>query len=303
MGSPEFAVSILRSLISNLKIVAVYTQPDRPSGRGLASAASPVKRQALALGLEVLQPQSLKSAEEIAHIQELRPDAIVVAAYGLLIPRAVLDIPPLGCLNVHPSLLPRHRGASPVATAILSGDITTGVSIMLLDEGWDTGPILTQVSLPILAADTTGSLTARLAELGAQLLGNTLPRWQAGEIKPQTQDQTRATYSHSLRKEEGELDWTLSAPDLERRVRAFQPWPGCYTRWRGKILKVLQAEVLAGKGEPGKVIDNGEVVGVGTWSGILGLRVVQLEGKRALDIRDFVRGQPGFKGTILPDIG
>mgnify|MGYP001614025646 CR=1 FL=1 len=302
MGSPEFAMPVLESLVSSHQVLAVYTQPDRPSGRGLSPTPSPVKRQALALGLKVIQPKSLKPAEEAASLQALKPAAIVVAAYGLLIPRSILDIPPLGCLNVHPSLLPRHRGASPVTAAILSGDSLTGVSIMLLDEGWDTGPILAQVSTPILAADTTGSLTARLSELGAQLLETTLPRWQAGEIKPQPQDQSRATYSQTLRKEEGELDWTLPSQDLERKVRAFQPWPGCYTRWRGKMLKVLQAEVVVGSEEPGRVIGKDEIIGVGTGKGLLKLKVVQLEGKKAMDIQDFVRGQPGFKGAILPDI-
>lgn len=302
MGSPEFAVPILKSLVSNHQVLAVYTQPDRPSGRGLAPAPSSVKRQALALELKVIQPESLKPAQEAASLQALKPEAIVVAAYGLLIPRSILDIPPLGCLNVHPSLLPRHRGASPVTAAILSGDSITGVSIMLLDVGWDTGPILAQVSTPILAGDTTGSLTARLSVLGAQLLDATLPRWQAGEIKPEPQNPAGATYSHTLSKEEGELDWALPAQNLERKVRAFQPWPGCYTRWRGRMLKILQTEVVVGSKEPGRVTANGGMIGVGTGKGILKLNVVQLEGKKVMDIQDFVRGQPGFKGAILPDM-
>lgn len=303
MGSPEFAVPALNSLVSSHEILAIYTQPDRPSGRGLESTPSPVKRRALALGLKVVQPKTLKLPEEIDNLKALKPEAIVVAAYGLLIPRSILDVPPLGCINVHPSLLPRHRGASPVTAAILSGDKTTGVSIMLLDEGWDTGPVLAQVSTPILPADTTGSLTARLSGLGARLLETTLPRWQAGEIKPQPQDPSRATYSHTIRKEEGELDWTLPAEELERKVRAFQPWPGCYTWWKGKMLKVLQSEVISGGDGPGQVISKDGITGVGTAAGILSLKVVQLEGKKAMDIQEFVRGQPGFKGAILPDKG
>ncbi|MDO8634858.1 MAG: methionyl-tRNA formyltransferase [Dehalococcoidia bacterium] len=302
MGSPEFAVPILESLVSKHQVLAVYTQPDRPGGRGLESTPSPVKRRASALGLNVIQPTSLKPPEAATGLQALTPEAIIVAAYGLLIPRSILDIPPSGCINVHPSLLPRHRGASPVTAAILSGDGVTGVSIMLLDEGWDTGPVLAQVSTPILATDTTGLLTVRLSKLGAQLLEDTLPRWQAGGIKPQPQDESKATYSRLLHKEEGQLDWTLPAPDLERRVRAFQPWPGCFTRWRGKMLKVLQAEALAGNGEPCKVIGRGDIIGVGAGDGILRLKVVQLEGKKAMDIQDFIRGQPGFIGSILPDI-
>ncbi len=302
MGSPEFAGPILESLVSKHQVLAVYTQPDRPGGRGLESTPSPVKRRASVLGLNVIQPTSLKPPEAVAGLQALTPEAIIVAAYGLLIPRSILDIPPSGCINVHPSLLPRHRGASPVTAAILSGDGVTGVSIMLLDEGWDTGPVLAQVSTPILATDTTGLLTVRLSKLGAQLLEDTLPRWQAGEIKSQPQDESKATYSRLLHKEEGQLDWKLPASDLERRVRAFQPWPGCFTRWRGKMLKVLQAEALAGSGEPGRVIGKGDIISVGAGDGILRLNVVQLEGKKAMDIQDFIRGQTGFIGAILPDI-
>lgn len=303
MGSPDFAAAILKSLARRHEVVAVYTQPDRPSGRGLAPTLSPVKKLALEIGLRVFQPRSLKPPSEVTSLQELHPRAVVVAAYGLLLPRSVLDVPPLGCINVHPSLLPRHRGASPVAAAILAGDSVTGVSIMLLGEGWDTGPVLAQASTPIMPADTTGSLTSRLAGLGADLLATTLPRWEKDGITPRPQDSALATYSQPLKKEEGEINWDTPAKDLERKVRAFLPWPGCYTRWRGKLLKVLETEVVADGAEPGKVVGSGGKIGVGTGDGILALKTVQLEGKRAMSIQDFVRGARQFIGAHLPDMG
>lgn len=300
MGSPDFAATILRALISHHDVLAVYTQPDRPSGRGLTPAPSPAKKVAAEHNLRVLQPKSLKSPEEASCLRDLQPEAIIVAAYGLLLPRTALDIPPLGCINVHPSLLPRYRGASPVTAAILAGDVDTGISIMLLDEGWDTGPILAQGSLPIAPADTTGTLTSKLAELGVQLLLDTLPRWQRREITPQPQDSTMATYSQTLHKEEGQLDWRLTAAELERRVRAFLPWPGCYTRWRGKLLNVLTAHIAPGRAEPGRVVGlEGGAAAVGTEQDMLALETVQLEGKKAMSIQEFLRGRRDFVGALL----
>lgn len=303
MGSPDFAATILSALISHHDVLAVYTQPDRPSGRGLTPAASAVKKLAAEQGIKVLQPKSLKSPEEASLLRDLKPEAIVVAAYGLLLPRAVLDIPPTGCINVHPSLLPLHRGASPVTAAILAGDAVTGVTIMLLDEGWDTGPILAQASLTIAPADTTGTLTSKLAELGAHLLLDTLPLWQRKDIARRPQDSTMATYSQTLRKEEGELDWRLMAAELERRVRAFLPWPGCYTRWRGKLLKVLKAHIASGRAEPGRVVGlEGGAVAVGTGQDMLALEIVQLEGKKAMSIQEFLRGRRDFVGALLQNV-
>lgn len=303
MGTSELAVPILEQLCqSGYQIAAVYTQPDRAAGRGRIPTPSPLKKAALRLGLMVLQPQSLKA--EIARFTALEPDVVVVAAYGQLLPQQVLDIPHFGCLNVHPSLLPKHRGASPIPTAILAGDEETGVTIMLMDSGLDTGPILAQKAVPIEPQDTAESLSAKLALAGAQLLEQTLPLWLSHEIRPQSQDEGSATYTKPISKGEGEINWRLSAIELWRQVRAFYPWPGCYTPWRGKLLKVLQAVPLpAGESvTPGRVVslDAEPWVGVGTGEGMLGLCQVQLEGKRAMTAEEFLRGQRGFIGELLP---
>lgn len=305
MGTPEFAVPTLERLIlSPYQVVAVYTQPDRPLGRGRATAPSPVKQVALSHGLTVLQPLSLKQPEEVQRLAGWQPDVIVVAAFGQLLPQPVLDIPPLGCLNLHPSLLPRHRGPSPVAAAILAGDDVTGVTVMLMDRGLDTGPILAQTTVAISSQDTTASLAARLAQVGAGLLLETLPQWLEGRLRPQPQDEAGASYSRLITKEQGEIDWHLPAIDIWRRVRAFQPWPGAYTWYRGRLLKVIEAVPLPGaEGEPGRVMacTEGEVVAeVVTGEGVLGLVRLQIEGRRAMSAVEFLRGQRGFIGELLP---
>lgn len=305
MGTPEFAIPALEKLISEgYRPVAVYSQPDRPAGRGRKLAPPPVKKAALAHGLPVVQPASLRDPAELERLSSLKPDLIVVAAFGQLLPRPVLDLPSFGCLNLHPSLLPRHRGASPIPAAILAGDEETGVSLMLLDEGLDAGPVLAQRRIPIEPEDTSETLEAKLAKLGAELLVEVLPRWLAREITPQPQDETKATYAPPLSRQDGELDWKRSAIELWRRVRAFYPWPGCYTWLGGRRLKVLQARPLPG-GEglkPGTVLAlHGDIpVGVATGEGILGLRRVQLEGKKPLSAEEFLRGRKDFIGQVLP---
>jgi methionyl-tRNA formyltransferase len=305
MGTPGFALPALSRLAdSEYEVVAVYTQPDEPVGRGRRMVPTAVKSAALARALTVNQPPSLKEAGEVAKLAGLRPDTIVVAAYGQLLPQSVLDVPRFGCVNIHPSLLPRHRGPSPVAAAILAGDEATGVSIMLMDKGMDTGPVLAQSQWAISDSDTTGTLTDRLAEAGANLLMETLPLWVAGRITPQAQDNGKATYCRVVSKEDGRMDWHLPAPELWRRVRAFQPWPGCYTVWQGKLLKIVEAVPLPGEGEEGRVVEirgvSGVPVGVQTASGTLGLLKVQLEGKRVVSAEEFIRGQRGFVGSLLP---
>jgi methionyl-tRNA formyltransferase len=306
MGTPDFAVPILDSLAHRgHEIAAVYTQPDRPAGRGRGIALSPVKKKALEDGLVVRQPVSLRQLEEVQTLAGLRPDVVVVAAYGKLLPQSVLDIPRFGCLNVHPSLLPRHRGPSPVAGAILAGDEVTGVSIMLLDEGMDTGPVLTQEKVPVSPQDTTGSLTAKLSEIGARLLTQTLPLWTEGKILPRPQENEEATYSKAITKESGRIDWQLPALDIWRQVRAFQPWPGCGTTWKGRLLKIIEAVPLPGVGEAGMVSaikgsQSAAPIGVQTGDGILGLLHVQMEGKRVMPAEDFLRGQADFLGAVLP---
>jgi len=308
MGTPDFAALVLERLIaSEHQILAVYTQPDRPSGRNLKEAISPVKELALKHNLVVVQPASLKRPEEVERLAGFKPEVIVVAAYGLLLPPDVLRIPHLGCINVHPSLLPRHRGAAPVTAAILAGDKVTGTSIMLLDEGMDTGPVLVQKEEPVAADDTTGSLTKRMAIKGADLLLEAIGLWAEGKLKPQPQARDGVTYTKLINKQDGQIDWGRSAEEIARQVRAFQPWPGCFTRCKGRLLKIVQVLPLSAESgvESGKVIalqpprDKVEVA-VGTGQGLLGLVLVQPEGKKVMTAGEFVRGQRDFIGQKLP---
>jgi methionyl-tRNA formyltransferase len=241
----------------------------------------------------------------VAQLADLRPDVIVVAAFGQILPQSVIDIPDYGCINIHPSLLPRFRGATPVAAAVLAGDEVTGVSIMLMDKGLDTGPILASAQIPIASQDTTGSLAAKLSQTAARLLPRVLDGWAKGELTPQPQKEVEASFCSPITKEEGEIEWHLSAVDIWRRVRAFNPWPGCYTKWQGRQLKIIEAVPLPG----GKNLEVGRVVatvgaeaalGVNTGDGILGICQVQLEGKRAMSAAEFLRGQRQLIGAILP---
>ncbi len=306
LGTPEFAVPSLEALINGgYQVAAAYTQPDRKAGRGQQVASSPVKQLALSHGLDVVQIDRFKVAGTVEKLAALAPDLIVVAAFGLLLPPEVLNLPKFGCLNVHPSLLPRHRGASPITAAILQGDEVTGVTIMLLDAGMDTGPILNQREVAITDEDTTGSLGTKLAQVGAQLLMETLPAWIEGRVKPRPQDQSGASYSKMIKKEDGEIDWRLPAKEIWWRVRAFDPWPGCYARWHDKRLKLVKVFPLHGEksDEPGKVIalppPAPVSVGVETGDGVLGLVRLKLEGKRELSADEFVRGQRDFIGSHL----
>jgi len=305
MGTPDFAVPALAALLSEgYDVVGVLTRPDRPAGRGQRVEESPVKRLARANGLPILQPSTLRDAEARAAVLELQPDVITVAAYGLLLPQALLDLPGHGCLNIHGSLLPRHRGAAPIAAAILAGEAATGVSIMRVDAGLDTGPVLASASLPIDPEDTTGSLTAKLAALGARLLIATLPRWLRGELVPTPQDDAQATLAPRIAKEAGQIDWNQPAVAIERQVRAYSPWPSAYTYWRGQLLKVHRShadfvvEVPAGAG-PGQVIPVLDGAAAVAGSGVLRLDEVQLAGKRVLPISTFLRGASGFIGSSL----
>ncbi len=306
MGTPRFAVPSLQHLLVNkYEVAAVYTPPDKTAGRGRPVLLSPVKQAAEEAGLPVVQPANFKSPETVKQLAGLKPDVIVVSAYGRILPRAVLDIPPKGCVNIHPSLLPRHRGAAPVAGAILAGDEFTGVSIMLLDRGMDTGPVLVQAQIPVSDIDNTGLLTDKLAQVAARLLPEVLPRWERGQINPRPQDESAASYTARLSKQEGEIDWRLPALEIWRKVRAFYPWPGCYTMWKGKQLKITQAVAapVDNKIKPGRVValDRKDTAfGVGTGNGLLGVVKVQLEGKRLMSAAEFLRGQKDFPGTILP---
>jgi methionyl-tRNA formyltransferase len=302
MGTPEFAVPVLEALIGKYQIVGVVTQPDRAAGRGRRVKFSPVKKMALAHDLPVRQPPSLRRPEAIAELRELAPEVIVVAAFGQILPPEVLAIPPHGCLNVHASLLPRYRGAAPIAAAILAGEEQTGATLMLMDEGMDTGPILAQAKCKIEPQDTTGSLSIKLAHLGADLLIEVLPRWLHGRIVPQPQEDGLATYCQMITKKDGLLDWSLPATALWLRMRAYHPWPGTYTYWRGKPLKILRARpVTIGPSdeEPGRVISLDKRVGVVTGTDALLLEEMQLAGKKALAAQEFIRGQQDFIGSVL----
>ncbi len=307
MGTPQFALPALQTLIENYSVVGVVTQPDRPRGRGRKPQPSPVKKLAQQHRLPVLQPASLRDPEALAELRNLRPDVIVVAAFGQILPTTVLDLPPAGCINVHASLLPRWRGAAPVAAAILAGDDTTGVTIMKMDAGLDTGPILSQRSLAITPQDTRESLTARLARLGADLLRDTLPDWLAGAIEPRPQDESLATYAPQIKKEQGHINWREPADDIARKVRAFYPWPGAFTHWQDKPLKILRAvaatEPLSGEDDrrpaTGTVIAGPDGPAVVTGRGVLHLYEVQPAGRRPMPADAFARGARGFVGGRL----
>lgn len=308
MGTPEFAVPLLDALTRTPHdIVGVYTRTDQPAGRGNPLQPSPIKQLARARGLPIFQPPTLRAPDAIAQLRACAPDLIIVAAYGLILPRDVLAIPPRGCVNTHASLLPRHRGAAPIAAAILAGDAQTGITLMQMDEGLDTGPILAQRTLPIADDDTTGTLTPKLARLAADLVIEALPRILAGQIVPQPQDPARATLFPPIKKEHGLIDWTRPAIEIARRVRAFNPWPSAFTFWNGTPLKILRADASPSQtnAEPGRVIGafggtpSRKEIGVATGDGILILREVQLAGKRALPIEEFARGQREFVGSLL----
>lgn len=303
MGSPDFALPALRALAAQYPIVGVVTQPDRASGRGRELKAPPVKSLALEMGLSLIQPEKLREAGAMEQLRVWNPDLIVVAAFGQILKPDVLDLPRFGCLNVHASLLPRWRGAAPIHAALLAGDEETGVTIMQMDAGFDTGPMLTQRALRILPDDTAGSLFEKLSHLGADLLIETLPGYLSGKIVPRPQPAEGALYAPMLKKEDGRLDFTRPAEELARRVRAFHPWPGAYFEWRGGLLKVQRAHAETGNASAGKTLIHAGQPAVGAGSGILVLDEVQPAGKKPMSGRAFLVGARGWDeaggGTIL----
>ena len=304
MGTPQFAVPSLQKLTEQFEVVAVVTQPDAPAGRGKQLAQSPVKQFALSQGLPVLQPESLKPAEAVEQLRAYQPDCIVVAAFGQILRKNVLDMPRYGCINVHGSLLPRWRGASPVSAAIAAGDELTGITIMQMDVGLDSGAMLSKRAEVILPDDTAGGLMARLSHIGADLLIETLPKYFAGEISPEVQDALLVTTCRQLKKEEGRIDWSHSSVEIERHVRAMSPWPGAFTAWNGKQLKVLRSRIgtqLDRMLRPaGQIfLQRGKELLVACNGGALELLEVQLEGKKAMPAADFARGYPALSGSML----
>jgi len=291
MGSPDFAVPTLRALAAaHYPIAGVITQPDRPAGRGNLLTPPPVKVAALELGLELLQPEKIKAPEAMQTLRDWNPDLIVVAAFGQILRPEVLNLPKYGCLNVHASLLPRHRGAAPIQAAILSGDQETGITIMRMDPGIDTGPMLAQRSLEILPTDTGGSLFEKLSVLGGDLLLETLPRYLNGEIQPQLQPAEGATYAPMLKKEHGLLDFGQTAVELERKIRAFSPWPGTFIHWQGAPLKIHQAHVKDGNWVIGKLGIVDGLPAVGTAAGVLVFDELQPPGKGKMPGKAFLAG-------------
>jgi len=300
MGSPDFAVPSLRAMAEAHQVAGVITQPDRPAGRGRGLRPPPVKTAATDLGLPISQPTRVLSPEAVDQLRGWAPDLIVVAAFGQILRPVLLDLPKYGCINVHASLLPRWRGAAPVPAAILGGDDETGITIMRMDPGIDTGPILAQSRQPILPDDTAGSLLARLAHAGAALLAATLPEYVAGRLEPQPQDDRLATYAPLIGKGDGALDLESPAADLERRVRAFDPWPGCFVYWGPRRLAIRRARVAPASGAPpGRAVNFDGLPAASTPAGLLVFEIVQPEGRAAMTGGEFLRGARGFEGSTL----
>lgn len=304
MGTPEFAVPSLEALIaSSWEVRAVVTQPDRPRGRGQRMRYSPIKEVAMGAGLEVLQPEKASNPGFVEKLKVLSPDAIVVVAFGQLISPAILEMPTYGCINVHPSLLPRYRGASPIQQAIIDGCRKTGVTTMLLDEGWDTGDILLQEEVDIIPQDTAETLEKRLAQVGARLLVNTLDRLGKGSLEPKPQDESQATYAHKLTKEAGQISWDATTDEITNLVRAVTPWPGAFTFHRGMLLKVWEIAKVPGErtdAQCGTILgvrEDGIIVTTG--SGSISLRVVQPPNRPRMGGRDYANGYHVDPGEIL----
>ncbi|CAM4097869.1 methionyl-tRNA formyltransferase [Corallococcus exiguus] len=297
MGTPEFAVASLEACFDVGDVVAVVTQPDKPKGRGNAVTAPPVKERALEKGIPVLQPQKLRTPPFSEELRQYAPDVCVVTAYGKILPKDLLALPVKGCVNVHASLLPRFRGAAPIQWAIEHGDSETGVSLMVMDEGLDTGPVLAMKRLPIAPDETSATLHAKLSALGGDILRESLPRYLRGELTPQPQPSEGMVLAPIIDKENGKLDFAKSAVELDRRLRAFTPWPGAYTLLGGKVFKVHRMRPAEGKGAPGTVLSAGpEGIEVACGEGSLVLLEVQPEGKRVMRAADFLSGnrlQPG----------
>lgn len=299
MGTPEFSVPTLKALAAAYDVIGVVTQPDRPAGRSREPLPPPVKVAANMLGIPVLQPERLRNPEVIEALKQWPADLYVVAAFGQILPQAVLDLPRLGGLNVHASLLPRWRGASPIQHAIKAGDTRTGVTIMKMDAGLDTGPILTTHEIEIASDETSATLHDRLSKLGAELLIPTIKSYVEGTLVPRPQPDEGVTLAPQIHKDDGRIEWSASAEKIDHLVRAFTPWPGTFTMWRGRLVKVLSGRVEHGNLPAGCVdVVDGQML-IGTGSGVYAPTRLQMAGRQALDVRAFVNGQPEIDGDLL----
>jgi methionyl-tRNA formyltransferase len=302
-GSPTFAIPSLEQLFQGPdEVIAIVTQPDREKGRGRKVIPCPVKELALQHGLNVLQPEKVREESFLKKIEGLQPELFVVVAYGQILPKSLLQIPRYGAVNVHASLLPKYRGAAPIAWAILKGESLTGVTTMAMDEGMDTGDILLQTEFPIGEEETNETLHGQLALLGAQLLLETVRGMKAGNLHPVPQDHSKATYAPPLKKEDGRIDWSKEAKEIDQRVRALNSWPGTFTRWDGRLLKVFRGAVREGtsRGKAGTVSWVGsDFIEVETGKDSFLIKEVQLEGKKRMSVREFLAGNPISAGTIF----
>lgn len=300
MGSPTFATPSLRALLEHHEVVLVVTQPDKPAGRGKKLAAPPVKQVAVEAGVEVVQPRSARKPEFAEMLRATGAEVGVVVAYGKILPRAVLEAFPRGCINVHASLLPAYRGAAPIQWSIIKGETETGVAIMQLDEGMDTGPVLLERREPIRPDDTAGTLFDRLAPLGADALIEALAGLEAGSLEPTAQDESAASYAPMLKKSDGEVDWSKPAADVVNLIRGVDPWPGAYTSLDGKRLKLFGARVGGGAGEPGQVLGADEVgLRIACGRGVCVVAEVQAAGRKRMTAHAYVAGRPIEPGTVV----
>ncbi|NHW37980.1 methionyl-tRNA formyltransferase [Paenibacillus aceris] len=312
MGTPDFAVPSLQALLEEgYNVTTVVTQPDRPKGRKRVLTPPPVKVEAEKHGIPVLQPEKLRQADSVELLRQLKPDLIVTAAYGQILPKAVLDLPKHGCINIHASLLPKYRGGAPIHHAVLRGEATTGVTIMYMAVGLDTGDMISRVELPIEDTDTTGSLFEKLSIAGSELLKRTLPDLLAGRIQAVPQNEADAIYSPNIRREDELIDWSRSAVDIWNQVRGLNPFPGAYTLWNGEVMKVwgsanpkgTKSRIFETTPVPGKVLGSSEQgIEVMTGEGTLWLTDIQPAGKKAMPVSEFIRGVQIAPGTILGSV-
>ena len=302
MGTPEFSVPILQMLIENTNVLGVVTQPDKPKGRGKAMQASPVKECALSHGIEVFQPTKIRESENVEYLRKFGADIFVVAAFGQILPKSILDMPKYGCVNIHASLLPKYRGAAPIQWAVINGDEVTGVTTMLMNEGIDTGDMIAKKQVRLAEDETGGSLFDRLADTGAELIVETMKMLEEGTAEFTPQNSEEATHTSMISKELGSIEWSKPAAEIERLIRGLNPWPSAYTRLKGKTFKIWKAQVVevSSSDKPGTIIKIGkDELLVQTGEGALSLIEVQLEGKKRMDVASFLRGCQIEEGIVL----